>query len=70
MLLPLCRLDDGLPGCQVFGLVPEGSGILHQHVAQRSIAAFFRLVADGVFFAGVFGFDDDVGHGGCESLQT
>jgi len=27
--------------CQVFGFVPEGAGILRQHVAQRCIAAPF-----------------------------
>ncbi|MBU4583306.1 MAG: hypothetical protein KKH02_13000, partial [Proteobacteria bacterium] len=55
-------LDDGLPRCQVFGLVPEGPGILHQHISQSRIAAPFRLVADGIHFAEVFSFNDDVIH--------
>ena len=35
---------------------------MHQHVAQGYIAAVFGMVADGVFFADVFSFDDDGGH--------
>ena len=46
-------LYDGLPRCQVFGLVPEASGVVHHYVAQGRIAPF-RLVADGVFFTDVF----------------
>ncbi len=38
------------------------SGILHQHIAQSHIATPLRLVADGVFLAEIFGFDDDVIH--------
>jgi len=33
-------------------------------VAQGQVAAPLRLVAGGVFFAEVFGLDDDVRHGG------
>jgi hypothetical protein len=43
---------------------PEGSRILHPHVAQKRIVAPFRLVADDVFLTEVFSFDDDVGHEG------
>jgi len=35
---------------------------MHQHIAQSYIAAVFGLVANGVFFADVFSFDDDGGH--------
>jgi len=48
--------------CQGFGLVPERSRVLHQHVAQSKIGAIFRLVADDIFFTEVFSFDNDVGH--------
>ena len=56
-------LYNGLSRCQVFGLVPECPGIMHQHVAQGYIAAVCGLVADGVFLAEVFSLDDDGGHG-------
>ena len=55
-------LEDGLSRCQIFGLVPEGSCVLHQHITERRVSAVFGLVADGVFFAEIFGFDDDVRH--------
>ena len=40
----------------------QGSRVLHQHIAQRQIATVFGLVADDIFFAEVFSFDNDVGH--------
>ena len=42
-------LYDGFSPCQVFGLAPEGSRILHQHIAQSHIAAVLGLVADGIY---------------------
>jgi hypothetical protein len=64
-------LDDGLPleigGHDAASCPPissEGSGILHQHVAQSQIGNTFGLVADDVFFTEVFSFDDDGGHRG------
>ena len=55
-------LYDGLSLCQVSGLVPEGSGVVHEHVAQGYIAAVCGLMADGVFLAEVFSLDYDVRH--------
>jgi len=42
--------------------IAEDTGILHQHVAQSRIAAPFSLVADQIFFAEVFSFDDYIIH--------
>ena len=62
-------LYDGLPGCHVFGFVPEDPGILHQHVTERVITASFLLVSDDIFFTYVFSFYDDVIHNLLEGLS-
>jgi len=61
-LFQVVALDDRLAAQQVGRGAPEGARIVHQSIAQGRVAAFLRLVADGVFFAQVFGLDDDVSH--------
>jgi len=63
-LFQVVALDDGPAAQQVGGGAPQAARVLRQHVAQGYVAASLGLVAGGVFFAEVFGLDDDVRYGG------
>ena len=55
-------MDDRLTAHQAFCGLPHFAGVVHEHIAQGNVAAVLGLVADHVFLAQVFGFDDNVAH--------
>src|SRR5206468_5864157 len=55
-------LDYGLAAKNVSRLLPDAVRAVHQHVPEGYIPAVIRLMADDVFLAKVFGFDNDVAH--------